>query len=327
VSFIAIVGEVHTSLLQTSAALSPDMTAKLVDLQPGERVRFRSRPVRLAWSAGLLTGVDCAAPLPAAARRGRLVGTLLSSVSVTEGQLLQVATKTLIRRSDVDRRQSWSHYLAAPGTVELLGPAPREAVAAGFLDPSRTGNALDIAALNGHVLARVQKSALLDQRAPFKARRTRMRWVARTSGSERQHADFTIDADGFRTLSIEVPDRLTSVVSELCSDLALHDWLLTTLQDAVDRALTGAVSWQRALGGLRPVIENLAHTWMPGARVDEGLSALWVELERQARLTTQWATAVTRVRDFIQIRLAEGLLAAPLPAIAESATTSGLQER
>jgi len=105
--------------------------------------------------------------------------------------------------------------------------------------------------------------------------------------------------------------------------------LLSSLRDVVDRALSGGASWQRALRGLRPVIENLAHTWMPGARVDDGLSALWAELEKRAGLSTQWDAAVTRVRDFIQIRLAEGLLAVPPPAAAaESAVPPGLfQER
>lgn len=311
---MAIVGEVHTSLLQTSTALSPEMVAELLTLLPGERVRSRSRPVRIAWSPDLLTGVDCAAPVPATARHARLVGTLRTTVSVTEGQLLQVATSTLVRQTVLDRRRPWSHYLAEPGTVDLLGLVPDDAVTSGFLTASHAGNALDMSALNSHFLTRVQKSAWLDRRAPFTARRTRVRWGARTCEPDRQHVDFTIGPE-IHTLFFEIPDRLTPAVSEFCSDLALHDWLLSNLRDIVDRALSGTMSQREALRGLRPVIENLAHTWMPGARVDDGLGALWADLENRARLSAQWHTIVTRVRDYVQIRLAEGLLAAPLPVI------------
>jgi hypothetical protein len=107
---VAVVGEVHTSLLQTSTALSPEMAAEL--------------------------------------------RTLRSTVSVTEGQLLQVATSTLVRKSVLDRRRPWSHYLAEPGSVELLGSGPVEAVATGFLTASHAQATLDMAAVNDHLLAR-----------------------------------------------------------------------------------------------------------------------------------------------------------------------------
>lgn len=296
------------------------MTIDLLGLLPGEPARSRSRPVRIAWSPDLLTGVDCAAPLQPAMRRARLVGTLRSTVSVTEGRLLQVATSALVRRGVPDCRHPWSYYLSQPGTVELLGSVPDDAVATGFLTATRGPDTLDIAAVNSRLLAKVQKSAGLDHRPPFRARRTQVRWVSRASGQDRQHADFTIGPEESRTLSLEIPDRLNPALGEFCSDLALHDWLLSSLRDLVDRALAGAPPRQRALRGLRQATENLVHTWMPGARVDDGLAALWAELESRARLTTQWDTAVTRVRDYIQARLAEGLLAAPLPAArAESA--------
>jgi hypothetical protein len=316
---MAVVGEVHTSLLQTSVALSPAMAADLLDLLPGEPVRSRSRPVGIAWSPDLLTGVDCAAPLPPAVRRVRLVGTLRSTVSVTEGRLVQVATSALIYRSAQDRRRPWSHYLAAPGTIEMLGSAPEDALATGFLTAARGLDTLDITALNSRLLAKVQKSARLDHRPPFRARRTQVRWVAQASERDRQHADLTIGPEELRTLSLKIPGRLSPTVSEFCSDLALHDWLLSSLRDLVNRALSGAIPQQRVLRGLRPAIENLVHTWMPGARVDDGLVALWSDLESRARLSTQWDTTVTRVRDYIQTRLAEGLLATQLPATAESA--------
>jgi hypothetical protein len=201
----------------------------------------------------------------------------------------------------------------------MLGSAPEDALATGFLTAARGLDTLDITALNSRLLAKVQKSARLDHRPPFRARRTQVRWVAQASERDRQHADLTIGPEELRTLSLKIPGRLSPTVSEFCSDLALHDWLLSSLRDLVNRALSGAIPQQRVLRGLRPAIENLVHTWMPGARVDDGLVALWSDLESRARLSTQWDTTVTRVRDYIQTRLAEGLLATQLPATAESA--------
>lgn len=196
-------------------------------------------------------------------------------------------------------------------------------MATGLLGTASDPEALDITELNSNLLARVQKSSALDRRPPFSVRRTQVRWVARAPNSDRQHADFTIGPEGARTLYLEIPDELNPAASEFCSDLALHDWLLSNLRDLVDRALTGASPRRRALHSLRPIIESLVHVWMPGARVDDGLVALWVDLESRARLSAQWDTAVTRIRDYIQTRLAEGLVAAAQPAaLADPAQSS-----
>jgi hypothetical protein len=323
-----VVGEVHTSLLQTSAALSPSGVADLLALVPGEPVRSRSRPFEIAWSPDLLTGVDCAAPLPRTVRRTRLVGTLRSTVSVTEGRLLQVATSALVERSSADSRRPWSHYLAKPGTVELLGSVPEDdLMATELLRATRDPEALDITALNGNLLHRVQQSPALDRRPPLKVRRTQVRWVARAPKEDGQRADFTIGREEARTLYLEVPNELNPALSEFCSDLALHDWLLSNLRDLVDRALAGASPRRRA--GLGPIIENLIHLWMPGTRVDDGLSALWAYLENRARLATQWQTAVTRIHDYNEVHLPEVLTSALLAVARAEAAWShdDVQER
>ncbi len=84
---------------------------------------------------------------------------------------------------------------------------------------------------------------------------------------------------------------------ELCRDLALHDWMLTTLTRRIERV--SAVSGQRAqaVGELYPTVSNLLHLWLPGARVSPGLEPVWNGFERQPGFTRQWRIAVDWVRD------------------------------
>jgi len=161
-----------------------------------------------------------------------------------------------------------------------------------------------MAALNGHLLARVQKSAVLDHCAPFRARRTRVRWVARASEGDRQHADFTIGAEGVRTLSLEIPDRLTPVASELCSDLALHDWLLGAILQILDRSRIGALPRAEVVRRLAPAVDHLLHLWMPAARVEPSLLGVWESIERRPGFTRQWRASVDRVRDQVAVSTA-----------------------
>ena len=128
------IGEVHTGLLLTSTAVPVDTAAELLAIVPGGSVRTRQRPIRYAWSPEVLTGVDCAAPL-AGRREVRIVGTPATRLSLTDGRIIQAGTHATFRQDSAGRRRPWSHYLAQPGVLEVLGKASEESLATGFLRP------------------------------------------------------------------------------------------------------------------------------------------------------------------------------------------------
>ena len=100
-------------------------------------------------------------------------------------------------------------------------------------------------------------------------------------------------------------------VVEFCEDLALHDWLLTTLLRMLERSRIGIDSRSDVVRALRPAVDHLLHLWMPAARGDEISAALWDRLERRPGLSRQWHASVDRIRDQIALSTI-GLLEAEL---------------
>ncbi|HEY0002623.1 MAG TPA: hypothetical protein VGB74_19380, partial [Actinoplanes sp.] len=80
-------------------------------------------------------------------------------------------------------------------------------------------------------------------------------------------------------------------------DVALHDWLLTTLIELVRRAAIGVLPRAEALQRLAPAVDYLLHLWLPGARGTPFADELWQALERRAGFSRQWALLANRVRD------------------------------
>src|SRR5690242_7304076 len=126
------IGEVHTALLRSSAALSTAASEKLVSLAGGERVRRFERPISHVVSPLVLTGVDCR-PATANGAKARVVGTVAGYASITGGHVVHGAAATRIAPSRSTRRLGWAYYLARPGWVELIGRAPADELASGFL--------------------------------------------------------------------------------------------------------------------------------------------------------------------------------------------------
>src|ERR1700744_3285384 len=141
------IGEVHTGLLLTSTAVPVDTAVELLAIVPGGSVRTRQRPIRYAWSPEVLTGVDCSAPL---ADRGgvRIVGTPATQVSLTDGHIVQAGTYATFRHDSAGRRRPWSHYLAQPGVLEVLGKTSEESLSTGFLRGPSTPTDLDLGGVN-----------------------------------------------------------------------------------------------------------------------------------------------------------------------------------
>lgn len=299
------VGEVHTGLLLTSIAVPADTAAALLAALPGSPVRARERPIRYAWSPVVLTGLDCLAPL-LGRREVRLVGTAATQLSLTDGHIVQAGTYATLRHEPTGRRRPWSHYLAQPGVLEVLGTAPAENLAAGFLSGPRTRAALDLGAVNVRALAAIQRDPRLDHNPPFRSRRTRLRWSAELSESG-QEMTFTLGTDGLRTVRLHTPEADPQVLADFCADLALHDWLLSALLDLVDRAFARRRPAAELAGMLRPAVDYLVHAWMPAAHAKRSLIGVWQDFDLSSGFTLQWQKTVQRIRDQLAVGIIEAL--------------------
>jgi hypothetical protein len=311
------IGEVHTGLLLTSAAVSVDTAAELLAIVPGRSVRTRQRPIGYVWSPEVLTGVDCSAPL-IGRRQVRVVGTPTTQLSLIDRRIIQARTHATFRQDPVGRRRPWAHYLTQPGVLEVLGKASEESLAAGFLQGPASTTVLDLAAVNVRVLAAVQRGAGLDRNPPFRSRRTRLRWSAEYSDLE-QAIVFTLGVDGLRTVRLRAAEPDPRALADFCADLALHDWLLSTLLEIVDRALARNRPAPELIGMLRPGIDHLVHAWMPAAHVGKTLDRIWQELDLRSGFSLQWQRTVERIRD----QLSVGVIEALQPSIAPPRSESG----
>lgn len=292
-------GEVRTCLLQHSQALAGSAAAGLLGLRAGQRVLLSERPNPYALSPDVLTGVDCDLPTGSGARV-RAVGTVAARASLTEGRLLQTDAFCAVTADGPDRRRHWGHYLARPGVVEPFGKLPDRDVADGTLAGAGRLGELDLGAIAERVLRTVLRDPALDRAAPFRARITRLRWVALRApdGAGSSIENFTLAQDGLRTVELRLTGDIgTAAAARLCEDLALHDWLLTTLVRMVERSRLGSVDGREAVAVLRPAVDHLLHLWMPTARVDQVLHPLWEVLEREPGFTRQWQILVQRIRD------------------------------
>lgn len=299
------IGEVHTGLLLTSAAVPADTTATLLAVVPGGSVRTRQRPIRYAWSPEVLTGVDCLAP-GAGQREVRLVGTPATRVSLTDGHIVQAGTHATLKHDTSGRRRPWSHYLAQPGVLEVLGTESAENLATAFLGAPANVSTLDLGGVNIRALATIQRSSQLDHNPPFRSRKTRLRWSAEPPGS-RQEMVFTLCADGLRTVRLRTDESDPRALADFCADLALHDWLLSTLLELVDRAVARRRPATDLIRMVRPGIDHLVHAWMPAAHVSRTLTGIWQEFDLRSGFSLQWQKTVERIRDQLSVGIIEAL--------------------
>jgi hypothetical protein len=253
----------------------------------------------------MLTGVDCAAPV-AEGREVRIVGTPATQVSLTDGRIIQAGTHATFHQDPAGRRRPWSHYLAQPGQLEILGKASEESLATGFLRGPSTAKDLDLGAVNVRAVAAIQRSEQLDRSPPFRSRQTRLRWSAETSDGGQAIA-FTLGADGLRTVRLRAPEQDPGALAYFCADLALHDWLLSTLLDLVDRAVARSRPAAEVIGLLRPGLDHLVHAWMPAAHATGTLDRIWQELDLRSGFSLQWQKTVERIRDQVSVGLVEAL--------------------
>jgi hypothetical protein len=305
-------GEVRTCLLPSFQALDARAAAQLLRLRADVHVRVSERPSMYVLSPEVLTGVDCR--LPAAnGTKVRGVGTVAARAALTEGRLLQSTAYFSLPAAGPDIRRPWGQYLVRPGLVEPFGKLPQQATAEGVLRGAGRGE-LDLGMISEGLLAQLRRHALLDRRVPFKSSPTRLRWVARRipAGERASLANFTVAEGGLRTVELLLPEDVpASAAAGLCEDLALHDWLLTTVQHMLDNNRIGAIDGPSVVEALHPVVVHLLHLWMPRAHVDPALGHLWDVLEEKPGFSRQWENLSRRIRD----RLALQAVAVPHQAL------------
>jgi hypothetical protein len=293
-----VMGEVNTGLLQHSTSISAAEAARILTLRIGDNVRSFARPISHVVSPDLFTGLDCKVGGGDGARM-RGVGTACSRVSITGGQIVQASTTVVLQQGATAYRMPWSYYLARPGVMEALGRSRWPEVATGWL--LNEGGAPNLGAISARLLDDVQGSPLLRRPAALRAARGRLRWVMDASSGAPPGIEVSLEAGDLQTVRVTGAPAEPAAIAEFCADLALHDWLLSTLLVSIERSGLESGAGTAALVKLRPVIENLLHLWMPAARSHLSLLPYWASLERAPGLDRQWNAQVNRIRDQMAI--------------------------
>lgn len=308
-----VLGEVRTGLIAHHRALRRAEAEELLGwLVPGGRALSWERPIAHALSAPVITGLDCALALGAEGRRTtRAVGTVSSRAALTAGTILQCSTIAEVRPAATAQRRSWSSYISRPGVVEIFPAHRGEPVAEGFLgEGGERAGVADFGAIGERLARRAQNAPLLEGRAPLLFRWTRLRFAVTPpdggpGGAPTDGTVLRLGESGMRTLRIREVSAAVPDIAEFCGDLALHDWILTTVIRCLDQ-LSGAKP-ERELADIEAIVSRLLHLWMPAARVNTELRVLWSEFERTPGFTRQWESLVARMRDHIALHTAHQL--------------------
>ncbi|OAA26869.1 hypothetical protein UG55_101149 [Frankia sp. EI5c] len=326
-----LVGEVRTTLLQNSHQASTDMVARLLDLDPASRVRTATRPFAHAVSPEARTGVHC----PLATGSGISadgVGTVLARASITGGVVLQASARARLVRAAAERRQPWAHHMANPGVIEVVGRSGEDDLAAGFLQKARQASAtgqgpspLDLGSVGSRLLDRVQRMPYIDRVPMLRARRTRLRFAVTWPAPDPSRPEpagldieFIVHDETARTLRLRLPPSMRDpdAVLVACEDLALHDWLLSTVAVLVENSRIGADPAAQVVARVRPAIDHLLHLWMPGAKVAENLAEVWAALERRPGFSNQWSSLRGQIQNQLLLAILEKPEAGPARAAA-----------
>ncbi|MEU4421370.1 SCO2521 family protein [Actinoplanes sp. NPDC024001] len=302
-------GEVQTGLLQNSTALSRRATEKLIASAVDERVRTVERPIGRTSSSDQLEGVDCMLPT-VSGRQTRGVGTVLARVAIVGGHAVQGSACVQVVPAGNPTRLPWSHYLNQPGQLEAIGKLDLKDVALGVVNGTSTPKSLELGAITTRMVDTVQRAQLIDHAPPLRASRTRLRWTAQLDQAlDEPEGTFTLISEELRTIELRMPVTDLRSVEVLCEDLALHDWLLTTVLSVVEAALTHDHSRAERVSRLQPLLEHLLHLWMPAAHVPDQLLPVWAALDQRPGLTRQWQSVVARIRDQITVETLDRLQA------------------
>ncbi|MEU7901342.1 SCO2521 family protein [Actinoplanes sp. NPDC049118] len=304
-----IAGEVQTAFLRGSDPVEPGRARRLVDLVVGEPVLVSTRPIAHVRSPQIPVGVDCRLGTAGSTRQVRGVGTALQRAAITGGHILQGSAYATFAHGEGGARRPWSHYLARPGVIETLSRVGWDELAVALTGVEASGASLDLAAMAGRVADRVQRSVPRGGTVRLRSARTRLRWVASVEASGAVRVGFSVRGGDLRTLRLTVPFGTAGELAAACEDVALHDWLLSSLLEITDKSAIGVLPREQALTRLLPAIDYLLHLWMPGARGVALTDEIWRALEARPGFTRQWDSVVHRIRDQLSVGAVASLAA------------------
>jgi len=292
----AVLGMVTTDLLNTSEPLPLESARQALRLLPGVGASWRRYPVEAVVSPDLFYGVDCAL----ATGRGtqpRAIGTVRSRAVLTAGHVLQGSARVDVVLDASKRRMPWSHYTARTGTVEAINKADPADLVTGFLAAGNRSGLLDLGGIGAHVMSRLDGVPQVDRGARMRTETIRLRWAVLVSADLEPEAEISADEDGVFRVGITAPPAMITPIVEFCEILALHHWLLAALKNAFDRSGRSP----RPMDELEPALSYLGHLWNPTAHLPAETTWLWEALERDAQLTWEWQSTLTRVRDKVSL--------------------------
>lgn len=300
-----ILGEVRTALLRNSGPLSSARAADLLSIKPGRPVLATERPINRTVSPDTLMGVDCRlSTVPKVKARG--IGTVAVRATLSGGLLLQSSAQAKVEFAESQSRQKWSHYARKRGVVEVMTKAESGHLAEGH----RTridADTLDLGAVSQHLIGLIQQRPQLDHVVALRTRPTRLRWTAEADDTAEPSVHLHVDDQVLRTVRVVVPASLLDSAERFCVDLALHDWLLTTVDNVVEQADRIAAAGSDPLPLLTSALGLLVKLWMPAAHVDPRLRVLWDLMEAQPGFTRQWQAQITWIRDQMAVRTIKAL--------------------
>lgn len=298
---MVIIGEIRTGLLRTSLPLPAQAVADLLSMRPGRQITATDRPINRTVSPDSIVGVDCTLSTdPQVKARG--IGTVVTHAVVVGGAVVQASSRTRLEWVDYRERREWSHYTARRGVVDVLGRPDQAKVIGGTKLPAPQRKALDLGAVCQRMLNLVQGRPQLDHKIALRTRPTQLRWNATAREGARPRVHLHIDTDVRRTVDVVVPPELLTEAIRFCEDLALHDWLYTSLGHVVEQAERDMAAGADPTMLLGAALTLLVRLWMPGAHVHHALRPLWADLEVEPSFTASWQQNVAWIRDQVSMR-------------------------
>jgi len=291
-------GEVRTCLIQNLGTLTPSASVALMQLTPGSPVSKVDRPVRRVVSPEQVTGVDCRLQV-AREGRGRAIGTVLSHAVVTNGRILQGTAHVALTSATSTERREWRHYLRRQGVVEVLGSPKPHNVMDGYLADAAPARGLDLASISDRIVDGVQLSSRLDHTTALRAGTAVVRWAATLAPDSKPTVGIAkSDLPNFHVIRLSgTPDDLPMLI-HFCEEFALHEWLLTTVQDViVPRAESDIARDRDPLDSLLFALNELVPLWMPPTHLSPDMKALWEAMESRTHYSRLFERQVARIRD------------------------------